>query len=191
MDPHGTTEPDSRSVDPSSGGRQLNARETIPVGVIVERSNSMNQWAEFCWRAIGVLPGLPDTPPWTKLSDDGERATFYAGATEIELYRTETTYYRSNLESGAPALWVALRATGGDTLFKVSMVTADPAEGESLTETATDLVEQVPMPLPIQHVVAAFVALHHVEQPFVKRKRDRADPEAMARRPRRSGEENE
>jgi hypothetical protein len=31
-------------------------------------------------------------------------------------------------------------------------------------------------------VVAAFVVEHHVEQPFVKRKRDRADPEALARR---------
>ena len=30
-------------------------------------------------------------------------------------------------------------------------------------------------------IVAAFVAEHHVERPFVKRKRDRADPEALAR----------
>jgi hypothetical protein len=169
----------------------LNAHDTIPVGVIVERSKSINQWAEFCWRAVGVLPGQPDTAPWTKLSDDGERAIFYAGAAEIELYRTETTYYRSNLESGVPALWVALRAADGDSPFTVSVVTADPAEGESLTETATDLVEQVPMLLPIQHVVAAFVAQHHVEQPFVKRKRDRADPEALARRPHGTGDDHE
>jgi hypothetical protein len=160
----------------------LNARETIPVGVIVERSKSMNQWAEFYWRAVGVLPGQPETPAWTKLSDDGERATFYAGTANVELYRTETGFYRDNLASGAPSLWVALRAADGEPPFTVAAVTADPAEGESLTETATDLVEQVPMPGAIQHVVAAFVAEHHVEQPFVKRKRDRANPEAMARR---------
>jgi hypothetical protein len=160
----------------------LNARETIPVGVIVERSKSMNQWAEFYWRAVGVLPGQPETPAWTKLSDDGERATFYAGTANVELYRTETGFYRDNLASGAPSLWVALRAADGEPPFTVAAVTADPAEGESLTETATDLVEQVPMPGAIQQVVAAFVAEHHVEQPFVKRKRDRANPEAMARR---------
>ena len=165
----------------------MSSRETIPVGVIVERSKSMNQWAEFYWRAVGVLPGQPDTPAWTKLSDDGERTTFYAGTANVELYRTETGFYRDNLESGAPSLWVALRAADGEPPFTVAAVTADPAEGESFTETATDLVEQVPMPLPIQHVVAEFVAQHHVEQPFVKRKRDRADPEAMARRPHRSG----
>jgi hypothetical protein len=155
---------------------------TIPVGVLVERSKSMNQWSDYYWRAVGVLAGQPETPAWTKLSNDGERVTFYAGTAAIELYRTETTYYRSNLESGAPALWVALRAADGDPPFIVAAVTADPAEGESLTETATDLIEQVPMPESIQQEVAAFVAQHHVEQPFVKRKRDRADPEILARR---------
>jgi hypothetical protein len=34
----------------------------------------------------------------------------------------------------------------------------------------------------VQDAVAAFVAEHHVEEVFVKRKRDRANPEAMARR---------
>ena len=38
------------------------------------------------------------------------------------------------------------------------------------------------MPEAIQQLVAAFVAEHHVEQPFIKRKRDRADPEALGRR---------
>ena len=33
----------------------------------------------------------------------------------------------------------------------------------------------------IQQRLAAFVTAHHVERPFVKRERDRADPEAMAR----------
>jgi hypothetical protein len=163
---------------------------TIPVGVIVERSKSMNQWADYYWRAVGVLAGQPETPAWTKLSDDGERATFYAGTADVELYRTETGFYRDNLESGAPGLWVALRVADSDPPFTVSVVTADPAEGESLTETATDLVEQVPMPAAIQRAVAAFVAEHHVEQLFVKRKRDRVDPEAMARRPQGSGDDH-
>ena len=35
------------------------------------------------------------------------------------------------------------------------------------------------MPDPIREAVAAFVAEHHVEQVFFKRKRDRADPEAI------------
>ena len=156
--------------------------QTIAVGVVVERTKGANRWSEFLWRPLNVLVGAPDTPPWTKLSDNGERATFFAGVSAIELYRTETAYYRNNLESGAPALWIALRPTGSEQPFTVATVTADPAEGESLSEPATDLVEQVPMPDAIQQLVAAFIAEHHVERTFTKRKRDRADPEVLGRR---------
>ena len=164
---------------------------SLPVGVIVERSKGTTPWAEFYWRAVGVLAGQPDTPPWSILSDDGERVTFYAGTADVVLHHTETGFYRDNLNSGTPALWVALRAADSEPPFTVAAVTADPAEGESFTEAGTDLVEQVPMPPPIQQVVAAFVAEHHVERPFFKRKRDRANPEAMARRGRPSGEDFE
>ena len=167
------------------------AHLSIPVGVIVERSKGTTPWAEFYWRATGVLAGQPDKPAWSILSDDGERVTFYAGTADVVLHHTETGFYRDNLNSGAPALWVALRAAEGEPPFTIAAVTADPAEGESFTEAGTDLIEQVPMPMSIQQVLAAFVAEHHVERPFVKRKRDRANPEAMARRDRTSGDEFE
>ncbi len=154
---------------------------TISVGVLMERTKGSGPWAEFNWCPVSVLIGAPDTPPWSKLSDDGARAIFYAGAAEIELYRTETQYYRDNLGSGMPHLWVVLEATDAEPPYRVTAVTADPAECESLTEAATALVECVPMPQLIQEILAAFVAEHHVEQPFIKRQRDRADPEALAR----------
>ena len=44
-----------------------------------------------------------------------------------------------------------------------------------------DLVDAVPMPAAVRQVVEAFVAEHHVEQAFYKRKQKRADPEALAR----------
>ena len=61
-------------------------------------------------------------------------------------------------------------------------VTADPSEGEAFTETGADLVEVVPLPDNVREAMIDFVAEHHVEQSFFKRKRDRADPEALARR---------
>jgi len=62
------------------------------------------------------------------------------------------------------------------------MVTADPREGEAMTEAGADLVEQVGMPDSIRKLVEAFVAEYHVERPFYKRPQNRADPEALARR---------
>jgi len=79
-------------------------------------------------------------------------------------------------------LWIALRPTGVEPPYDIVAVTADPAEGEALTESGNDLVDVVPMPPPVREVVEAFVTEHHVERPFYKRKRDRADPEALARR---------
>jgi Protein of unknown function (DUF3305) len=155
---------------------------TIPVGVLVERSKSASPWADFHWRPSGVLAGVPDTPPWTKLSDDGDRATFYVGATNVGLYRMETANYRDNLRLETPLLWIILRPVEGDPPYELASVTADPAEGEAMTETGVNLVEAVAMPKPMQEMIAAFVAEHHVEQIFVKRKRDRANPEALARR---------
>ncbi|MGI8525159.1 MAG: DUF3305 domain-containing protein [Pseudolabrys sp.] len=154
---------------------------TITVGVIVERSKGMTQWADFFWRPVGVLAGAPETAPWTRLSGDDERATFYAGATPVELHRTETTNYRDNLASGTPLLWVALAPTDADPPYELLTVTADPAEGEALTEAGGNLVEAVSMPLTMQETIGEFVARHHVERPFSKRKRDRANPEALAR----------
>jgi hypothetical protein len=154
----------------------------IPVGVVVERLKAKSPWIDYVWRPATVLAGQPDAAPWTQLAGDAESATFYAGPSHVELHRSETTYYRDNLRTEAPALWVALRPTGGEPPYDILLVTANPAEGEALTEPGTDLVETVPMPDLIRDTVAAFVAEHHVEQVFVKRKRDRANPQALARR---------
>jgi hypothetical protein len=154
----------------------------IPVGVVVERRKAKSQWVDFTWRPVSILPGVPEAAPWTALDGNDQCVKFYAGAAEVELYRSETTGYRDNLATGAPLLWVVLRQTGTDPPYTVAAVTADPGEGEAYTEGADDLVDTVPMPEPVQATIAGFVAEHHVEHEFVKRKRDRADPEAMARR---------
>jgi hypothetical protein len=156
----------------------------IPVGVVVERAKAVSQWIDHTWRPVTVLPGQPGTPPWTLLTDDGERAMFYAGPATVDLHRTETAHYRDNLASGAPSLWVVLRETGKAVPYALYLVTADPSEGEGMTEAGSNLVEAVPMPAEVRDAVAAFVAEHHVEEEvFVKRKRDRADPDTLGRRP--------
>ena len=154
----------------------------IPVGVVVERRKASSRWAGVIWRPVTLLVGLPDAAPWTILATMGETATFYAGAAEIELYRSDTENYRRNLESGSPSVWVALQPTANDPPCEVAAVTADPAEAEGLTESAQAIVEAVAMPESLRDVVAAFVAEHHVERIFEKRTRDRANPEALARR---------
>lgn len=163
------------------------ALASITVGVVVERRKAASQWIDFTWRPLSVLPGAPETKPWTVLSENPETTTYYAGGTEIELHRTETGNYRDNLAAG-PQLWVVLRPTSLDPPYELVRVTADPSEGEAFTEAGGDLVEAVPMPEPIRDALEAFVAEHHVERPFYKRQRNRANPEALARRAREDDE---
>jgi Protein of unknown function (DUF3305) len=154
----------------------------VPVGVVVERRKATSHWLDMVWRPVAVLSGVPDAAPWTAITTAEDAATFYVGAAEIELYRTETDHYRSNLDSGAPSVWIALRPTGTKPPYALFAVTADPAEGESFTQTGDDLVDAVPMPAAVRKIVEAFVAEHHIEEPIYRRKRDCAGPEAVARR---------
>ena len=144
----------------------------IPVGVVIERRKAKSVWADVLWRPVSVFAGRPAAAPWTPLSGADEVTLFYAGEAVIELHRTETTNYRDNLASGTPAVWVNMRPTGSEPPFELLAVTADPAEGEAFTDAGSNLIEAVPMPSDIAEIVDRFVAEHHVERPFVKRKRD-------------------
>jgi hypothetical protein len=154
----------------------------IPVGVVVARQKAASHWIDYTWAPVAVLHGAPEAAAWTELRHEGDATMFYAGSAEIELYRSETAYYRDNLGTGTPGLWVVMAAADGAMPYQLVTVTADPAEGEGSAASAANLVEQVPMPESIQTIVAAFVAEHHVERPFLKRKRDRQDTESLARR---------
>lgn len=155
----------------------------IPVGVVVERRRAISPWAESVWRPTAALAGLPEAAAWTPLAQDGDTISYYAGPAEIALYRSETENYRRNLGSDAPSIWVVLHETGGEPPYSLGGVTVDPAEGEGWTEAGQAIVEAVAMPQAVREEVAAFVAQYPAEPGFVKRRRDRADPDALARRP--------
>lgn len=155
---------------------------SIPVGVVVERRRAASPWIDFVWRGIAVLPDDPEMRPWTVLREQDETTLFYAGSAAVDLYRSETARYCENLATGAPNLWIVLSPSEGASPYTVSVVTADPAEGESFTEADANVVEAVSMPEALREAIENFIAEHHLEREFVKRERSRADPEALARR---------
>jgi Protein of unknown function (DUF3305) len=147
---------------------------------VVERRKARSMWADFLWRPVLVLAGPTSAAPWTQLDSGTETALFFAGQAVIELHRTETANYRNNLASGAPALWVALRPVTSKWPYEILAVTADPSEGEAFTDAGSNIVEAVPMPADITAAVGRFIDEHHVERPFVKRRRrPAASPTAL------------
>jgi hypothetical protein len=149
------------------------------VGVLAVARDPTSRWGQRGFTPSGVLPGAPATPPMSRLGPEGPLETWYLGPAELALHPGDTGHYRDNLRSGRPSVWVALRPGPPPA---VAAVTADPYEGEALAGDPGLVVAAVPMPPAVAGLVAAFFAAHHVERPFQKRKRRRADPEALGRR---------
>ena len=158
------------------------AEQSLDVGVIVARKQLDSPWMDHVWLPHAVLPGAPAIAPGTPLGLAGAAELFYAGALTLILSSSQTPNYRDNLASGRPSLWVVLESVAGGG-YAAARVTADPYEGEALTESIGAVVEAVAMPPEIAAAVAAFSDEFYVPRPFFKRKRDRADPDSLGRRP--------
>lgn len=153
------------------------------IGLVGELVQPVTRWGTPRWYARAALAEAPEAAPGTALGG----GLVYLGAAELGFHRVETGTYRDNLVTGSPRLWVVLQlAPDPAGLPAIVTVTADPAEGEAFTEAGIDLservVETVDLPAPLAAALAAFVEEHHVERGFHKRRRDRADPEALGRR---------
>lgn len=174
--------------DGTPPGRGAGIPDRTEVGVLAQRRKLDNPWVSHAWAPAAVLTTPLPLAPWARLTAEERVETYYAGAAELRLYPGETAHYRDNLTSGRPSLWVSLRPVGVED-HELGTVTADPYEGESMVENMGNIVEAVPMPAEIAAWIDAFVAAFHVERGFIKRKRDRVDPNALGHRRRGSEEE--
>ena len=147
---------------------------SFDVGIVVTRRKLKGPWANHAWLPYAVLATAPDAAPGTRLTTDEVDETYYAGASQMTLYPSDTSHYRDNLTSGRPSLWVSLRLVEGDG-YEISAVTADPYEGELLAGDAAEIVEALPMPAEIEVRIRAYFETFHVERVFFKRDRASAD----------------
>ncbi len=153
-------------------------QQVLRLGVIATRRPPVTRWGQAELRPSAVLPQEPDLAPGTLISNQDGVETWYLGARDVTLYSGDTAYHRDNLNSGRPSVWVAMR---GQDPARVELVcvTADPYEGEGYASDLELNVEAVPMPALVREALEKFIAAHHVEIPFKKRKRAPADPNAL------------
>ena len=150
-------------------------RASIPVGVIVRRSPGVTRWAKWAWKVVAVLPGAGPAD-WRELRRDGDVVDYHAATLTLDLWSTDTEAYQVALAAKTPGVVVVLRE---DTSPDAKMpwapftITASAYEGQDYLDSGDGLIEHVPMPVPLIAWVQDFVREHHVDEPFVKRKRDR------------------
>ena len=121
------------------------AERCFEIGVIVARRRLESPWADHTWLPHAVLAAAPAAEPGVPLGTVGRNELFYAGSAELTLHSAQAAHYRDNLASGRPSLWVSLRLLASDGC-ELSRVTADPYEGEALTDGIGNVVEAISMP---------------------------------------------
>jgi len=147
----------------------------LPLGVVVRRAPGVTRWAAWSWRAVAVLPGAAPAH-WKALRRDGDAVEYHAGTLTLELHASDTAAYLENLDSTAPCIFVMMMVPAGVTDpdgITLSQVTANPYGARDYVDAGEMLAERVPMPPMLGATIRDFVDLHHVEEPFIKRKRDK------------------
>ncbi len=158
---------------------QIDIPLSMEIGVVLERREIDNKWADHEWKLAGVIPGKSDLQDWQVLKDGDGWTHFFAGTMTIELFRRETEGYKVNLSQTPPQVFVVLRPEEeGAHEYEVTPfeATVCPFEAEGYDESGDEWVEGAEMPEAIHAWVHAFVERHHIDVPFKKRKRKPYDP---------------
>jgi len=147
---------------------------SVSLGVVIAREKIDHPWQEYAWRPVSVFLGAPEIGEWRELRRDATAVHYHAATLTLELHPKETIGYVANLDAGEPLVYVVLRE-GGDSgkPIDVAVVTASPYDAEVYGYDGSEIVGTVAMPAPLIELLEAFVAEHHVEEPFVKRQRQR------------------
>lgn len=151
------------------------ATVTVELGVVVERRKATSPWQDWLWRPVAVVSGLAAAEDWRLLVEGPGWTRWLAGTRTLELHRKETLDYKLALSAEPPQLYVVLRRSDGEPPWRPFLVTASPFEAQAYAEPGEDVVEAVAMPEPVVALVQAFVERHHVDEPFLKRRRKGAE----------------
>ncbi|MEM8794395.1 MAG: DUF3305 domain-containing protein [Pseudomonadota bacterium] len=153
----------------------------IPVGVIIERRQSKHPWGSDIWKSVEILPGAGPVDEWITISEGEDYARFHAETVALVLHRKETEALKLNITSGDPHIYVVLRENeedaDGKRPYLVHLVTASSYDAQDYLDTSEEVIDRLPMPQSLFEWIRAFVAEHHVEETFKKRKRDKLNIE--------------
>lgn len=148
---------------------------TIPLGIVLRKSPGVTRWARWVWKAVAVLPGAGPAN-WRELRREGEVVEYHAATVQLELWRTDTEAYLTELSTKVPSIYVVMReGTEPDAEhgLEIVLATASPYDGQDYADNGEDIVELVPMPEALMALIHEWVEKHHEEEVFVKRRRDK------------------
>ena len=150
----------------------------MPVGVVLERREAKGQWIDHTWHAVSVIEGAAGVDEWVEIQSGEGWVQYHAATLELELFRKETEGYKHNLSLDQPSVFIVLREGDEDDEHEIVpfLATVCPYEAQDYMDSSEEIVDQVPMPAGIAAWMADYIDVHHVDEPFKKRKRKPFDP---------------
>ncbi|MBW4710056.1 DUF3305 domain-containing protein [Roseobacter sp. YSTF-M11] len=150
--------------------------QSLRLGVVLRRMPGATAWAKWVWKASSVLPGAPDAS-WKVLREEGDTTEYHAKTLDLWLYVSDAEAYAHELQARAPSVYVVMREPAaedeGDAPLSILHVTVSPYEAQDYSDSGEEIIERVPMSPALLAWVTSFVDAHYVEEPFVKRRRDK------------------
>lgn len=145
---------------------------SMPLGIVIRRAPGVTRWAKHVWKAVAVLPGAGEAD-WKELRRENDTIEFHAATLPLELFRTDTEAYLHGLSAKIPSIYVVMRETEDARPLDVMLATASPYEAQDYADTGEELVEKVPMPDGLIAWIRDYIELHHEDEVFVKRRRNK------------------
>lgn len=150
---------------------------SVRVGVAIRKTPGVTRWAKWSWKVSALTLGEP--PQHIKIGDvlyyDGTSQDIFSGVLTLTLHRKETEAYKVALAADPPRAFVICRPDEADLSGppRPFHVTASAYEAQDYADSSGDIVEPVQMSEALTAWIQEFVDAHHIEEAFVKRRRDR------------------
>jgi hypothetical protein len=157
---------------------------TLRIGVLAALRPPATKWGTATLKPCAVLWPAPLLERGAVVGTEGAVETRYLGDHGLTFHSGDTGHQQDNLSSANPSVWVILADAEDPACAGVRLVTVDPYEGGGMADDPALVVEAVPLPRALAEEMAAFIAAHHVEVPFKKRKRSPATAPTDPRAPR-------
>jgi hypothetical protein len=117
---------------------------------------------------------------WQELMRGEDYIRYHAATLPLTLHRKETEALRLNLMLDVPELYVVLQENEdqmSEFPYVPHIVTASSYHAQDFHDAGDEIVEKVAMPDGVAALIQAFVEEHHVDEVFIKRRRDKLDTE--------------
>ena len=149
---------------------------SIPLGIVVEKRDSTHPWADAIWMPVSVFLNAEPEAKWQEMMKSPGCIRYHAGTLLLTLHRKETEALRSNLMLAVPELYIVLQEDEdphAEFPYFAHAITASAYDAQDMLDAGDDIVEKVAMPESVAAFIQAFVEEHHMDEEFIKRKRDK------------------